>query len=210
MKKRKLIGNLLLITIAFVVSLTNYSCYPYNSTNPSEYDVVVTLHDNLSTFTGSYKKYVMRDSVAHLSDGTSSSNISRDYDNLIRTRVQTNLTNIGYTRVTDTASADVIITLSVSKSTSLYIDSYYPDDYWNWGYGGFYYPWSTAYAVTTGSVMTTMYDKKKVQAGSTKRAGVWMGIINGVLDGTRSDINTRISNGIDKCFTQSPYLKAVN
>lgn len=210
MKKRKLIGNLLLIVFAFALSVTFYSCYPYSSTSPSEYDVVITLHDDLSYFTGSFKKYAMRDSVDQISDGTGSNSISRDYDNLIRTTVQNDLTNLGYTRVTDTASADVIITLAVSKSSSLYVNNYYPGGYWYWGYGGFYYPWSTAYTVTTGTVMVSMFDKKRIQPGSGKVTGIWLGIVNGVLDGTRTDVGTRISTGIDKCFSQSPYLKAVN
>ena len=211
MKKRDFVLGLLMLGFLAAASMTIYSCYPYNSTNPAEYDVVVTLHDVLSNYTGSYKKYVMRDSVAYVSNASGGSGITRDAqrDALIRTRVQANLTSFGYTRVTDTLSADVIITLAVTNSTSYFIDNYYPDDYWGWGYGGgYYYPWSTAYSVSTGSVITTMTDKKKMQPGTTKKAIVWMGFLNGVIDGTTSTINQRISAGIDKCFSQSPYLKA--
>lgn len=208
MKKRKLTAKLFLALFAVTLSITLFSCYPYGSTNPADYDVVITLHDPLSNFTGQYKKYVMRDSVAHISDGQSSNTITRQYDNLIRTQVQNNLSSMGYTRVTDTTTADVIITLAVSKSTTLYVNSYWPDDYWYWGYG-YYYPWSYSYSVTTGSVITTMIDKKKVQTGTNKVQPVWMGIINGALNGT-GDGASRISTGIDKCFSQSPYLKAVN
>lgn len=199
---------MMLVLSVLTASLTLYSCYPYNSTNPSEFDVVVTLHDDLSNFRGQYKKYVMRDSIAHISDGTSSISVTREYDNLIRTKVVNNLTSFGYTRVTDTALADVIITLAVAKSTSVYISSYYPDPYWFWGYDPGYYPWTAAYAVTTGSVLTTMYDKNKFKTGTTQRLAVWMGILNGALNGT--DASTRISNGIDKSFSQSQYLKAAN
>ncbi len=206
--KRKQIEKLFLMLIAAALSVTLYSYYPYGSTNPADYDVVVTLHDPLSNFTGQYKKYVMRDSVAHISDGQTSTTITRQYDNLIRTQVQNNLSALGYTRVTDTLIADVIITLSVSKSTTLYVNNYWPDDYWYWGYG-YYYPWSYAYSVITGSVVTTMIDKNKIQTGTNKRSPVWMGIINGALNGS-GDASSRIVTGIDKCFTQSPYLKANN
>lgn len=209
MKKSKLLLNLMLALFVTAASLTLYSCYPYNSTNPSEYDVVVTLHDDLSNFRGQYKKYVMRDSIAHISDGTGSGSVTREYDNLIRTKVVNNLTSLGYMRVTDTASADVIITLAAAKSTSVYVNSYYPDPYWFWGYGpDYYYPWTAAYAVTTGSVITTIYDKNKFKAGTTQRTAVWMGILNGVLNG--ADATSRISSGIDKAFSQSQYLKAAN
>lgn len=208
MKKRKMTAKLLLALFAATLSVTLFSCYPYGSTNPADYDVVVTLHDPLSNFTGQYKKYAMRDSVAHISDGQSSGTITRQYDALIRSQVVNNLAAYGYTRVTDTATADVIITLAVTKSTTLYVNNYWPDDYWYWGYG-YYYPWSYAYSVTTGSVVTTMIDKKKVQTGTNKIQPVWMGIINGALDGS-GNASTRISTGIDKCFLQSAYLKASN
>lgn len=199
---------MMLALFVITASLMLYSCYPYSSTNPSDFDVVVTLHDDLGNFRGQYKKYVMRDSIAHISDGVSSNSVTREYDNLIRSKVVNNLTNFGYTRVTDTAAADVIITLAVAKSTSVYISSYYPDPYWFWGYGPGYYPWTAAYAVTTGSVLTTMYDKNRYKPGTTQRSAVWMSILNGALNGT--DASSRISGGIDKSFSQSQYLKAAN
>ncbi|MCX6159573.1 MAG: DUF4136 domain-containing protein [Ignavibacteria bacterium] len=209
MKKRNFVLGLLMLGFLAAASMTIYSCYPYNSTNPAEYDVVVTLHDALSNYNGSYKKYVMRDSVAHVTDGSAGTTITRSYDTLIRNKVRDNLASFGYTRVYDTLSADVVITLAITNSTSYYVDNYYPDDYWGWGYGGgYYYPWSSAYSVTTGSVVTTMTDKKKMQPGTTKKAIVWMGILNGVVDGTTSTMYQRISAGIDKCFSQSLYLKA--
>jgi hypothetical protein len=211
MKKSKLIKGLLILAFVSVSSITLFSCYPYGSTNPSDYDVVATLHQ---TDLGSYKNYrtfVMKDSIAYVTDGSGAANLPRTYDNTIRTKVLANLQSYGYTRITniqDTASADLIVSLAVTNSTTYYVNSYYPGSYWGWGYGGgWYYPWTTTYSVSTGSVITAMVDKKKYQNGTSNPTVVWMGILNGTNNDNTATTNQRISDGIDKCFFQSPYLK---
>lgn len=209
MKKRKFIFRLLLAVFVIASSVTLYSCYPYGSTNPTDYDVYITLHKQDLSGYKNYKKYIMRDSVAHVTDGTGSIIQSPGIDAAIKTAVTANLQSLGYTRITnpaDTATADVIIVLAVTNSTTYYVDSYYPGDYWGWGYGyGYYYPWTTTYAVSTGSAIATMIDKKAYQPGTTKPTVVWMGIVNGSTDGGTS--TSRITEGFNKCFNQSPYLK---
>lgn len=210
MKKRKFILGLLMMAFAVAASITFFSCYPNSSTNPADYDVTITLHvQDLSSYSN-YRKYIMRDSIAYVTDGSGNTNISRAYDDLIRTTVTTNLANLGYTRITnpaDTASADLIVVLGVTNSTTYYVSTYYPGGYWGWGYGGgWYYPYTTAYSLTSGSVITTMVDKNKYQSGTSNPTAVWMGILNGVINSS-SGIPDRITNGINKCFSQSPYLK---
>jgi hypothetical protein len=211
MKKRKLILGLLMMAFVVASSLTLFSCYPYSSTNPSEFDLVATLHKTDLSSYKNYRTFVMRDSIAYVTDGSGSANLPRTYDNTIRTKVLANLQSYGYTRLTnilDTASADLIVSLAVTNSTTYYIDSYYPGDYWGWGYGGgYYYPWTTAYAVSSGSVITSIVDKKNYQSGTNKPTVVWMGILNGATNDNTANTNQRISDGIDKCFSQSPYLK---
>jgi hypothetical protein len=208
--KRKFIFGLLIMAFVVASSITLFSCYPYGSTSPTDFDVVATLHKTDLSSYKNYRKYIMRDSVAHVSDG-SGGTTTIDYDATIRSKVIENMQSYGYTRITniaDTASADVIISLAITNSTTYYVDTYYPGDYWGWGYGGgYYYPWTTAYSVSTGSVITTMVDKKSYQPGSNKPTVVWMGIVNGTTDNSVPTNKQRISDGINKCFTQSPYLK---
>jgi hypothetical protein len=210
MKKRKLVLGLLILAFVTASSITLFSCYPYGSTNPTDFDVVATLHKTDLSSYKNYRTYLMRDSVAHVSDG-SGGTVTTVYDATIRSKVIANMQSYGYTRITnplDTASADVIISLAITNSTTYYVDSYYPGDYWGWGYGGgYYYPWTTTYSVSTGSVITTMVDKKSYLPGSSKPTVVWMGIINGTTDNNVSTNSQRISDGINKCFSQSPYLK---
>jgi hypothetical protein len=210
MKKRKFVFGILMVALFFASSITFFSCYPNSSTNVAEFDVTITLHvDDLSTYSH-YRKYIMRDSIIYVNDGSGGSIISRANDDLIRSRVIANLADYGYTRITnpaDTASADVVIVIAVTNSTKYVLSTFYPGGYWGYGYwGGWYMPWTTAYSFSTGTVLTTMVDKKNYQPGTTNSNVVWMGILNGVNDGT-SSTSQRVSDGINKCFSQSPYLK---
>ncbi len=36
---------------------------------------------------------------------------------------------------------------------------------------------------------------------------IWLGVINGLLDGSQQSTANRISQGIDQMFNQSPYLQ---
>lgn len=55
-----------------------------------------------------------------------------------------------------------------------------------------------------------MLDTDKFDEGSKVLGAVWAGAMNGVLDNSTSvNIRTRIIQGIDKMFDQSPYLKII-
>lgn len=199
MKRTKFVFRLLIAVFVVSASVTLFSCYPYGSTNPNDYDVYLTLHKEDLTSYKNYRTYIMRDSVYKLGDGS----ITSAYDNTILSKVASNLSSLGYTRITnpaDTASADLIINNAITNSTTYYVD-------YNYGYyWGYYYPWTTVYSVTTGSVITTMIDKKNALSGTSTYPAVWMGIVNGAA-GDASTAATRISDGINKVFAQSPYLK---
>jgi hypothetical protein len=198
MKKRKLIFGLLMAAFLIASSITLYSCYPYGSTNPTDYDVVATLHQTDLNSYKNYRTYIMNDDVVHISDGTPVS--SPEIDNAIRTTVAANMQSYGYTRITnpaDTASADLVVRLAITNNTTYFTNTYYGGYY-----GYYYYPWTTVYSVTTGSVLTTIIDKK-----TTAKTAVWMGIVNGTSDGNTSAAVSRITAGINTSFSQSPYLK---
>jgi len=208
MKKRKLIFRLLLAVFVVSASVTLYSCYPNGSTNPVDYDVYISLHKTDLNGYKNYRTYIMRDSVAHINDGSASGSIVTAYDQIILQGTVANLSSLGYTRLTnlaDTAIADLIISTAITNSTTYYVDYYYPGGYWGYGYG-YYYPYATTYSVTTGSVFIAMIDKKTYQP-NTNPTVVWMGILNGVSTGETGSTSTRITDGINKVFSQSPYLK---
>lgn len=200
MKRNKIALGLLLAAFVVSASVSLFSCYPYGSTNPADYDVYLTLHkEDLSSYKN-YKTYIMRDSVAHVSDG----GITTAYDNTILSRINANMASYGYKRVYSIDSANVILSTVLTNKTTYYVDYYY-GSYWGYGYG-YYYPWTTVYSVTTGSVIINMVDKTTLQPGTTNPTAVWMGILNGAA-GDPSTAATRITDGINKVFAQSPYLK---
>ncbi len=51
-----------------------------------------------------------------------------------------------------------------------------------------------------------MIDKRVYQRDG-KSPAVWMGILNGVATGDVSTTQARVSEGINRVFSQSPYLK---
>lgn len=200
MKRNKLVLRLLIAVFAFAASVTLFSCYPYGSTNPADYDVYLTLHkEDLSSYKN-YKTYIIRDSVAHITDGT----ITTAYDNTILSKINSNLASYGYKRVYSIDSANVIVSTALTNKTTYYVDYYY-GSYWGYGYG-YYYPYTTVYSVTTGSVIINMVDKASLQPGTTNATAVWIGVLNGAA-GDPSTAATRITDGINKVFAQSPYLK---
>ncbi|MCK5454961.1 MAG: DUF4136 domain-containing protein, partial [Calditrichia bacterium] len=63
------------------------------------------------------------------------------------------------------------------------------------------------YSFSTGTVLITMIDPAKWDPGNPVNSPVWGGTLNGLTGDTRAGISTRIRNGIDQAFAQSPYLR---
>jgi len=136
--------------------------------------------------------------------------VNQVYANNIISRIETNMAARGYERVSTFDNPDLVVFPSAMEVTNI---SYYYD-YWGYyygwyyppGYGGWYYPYYPVVTTyTTGSLFITMTDNINVNP-SEKHKVVWLGIGNGLLEGTSTDFNTRISKAIDQAFAQSPYL----
>ena len=107
----------------------------------------------------------------------------------------------GWTYTEDEEAADVAILPAVWTNTTVFY--YY--DYWCWYYPyycgwGWGYPVTTSY--TTGTLLMAMTSYNEDLAEPQR---VWVGAINGLLSGVY-DV-TRVKQGIDQAFVQSPYLK---
>ena len=113
------------------------------------------------------------------------------------------MTAYGWTRVEDPDQADLILLPAAWTNTTVV----YWYDYWCWYYyyycgWGWYYPPVSVSSYTTGTLVMTMVVDGDEYVEPTR---VWTGAINGLLSGVQS--GSRINNGIDQAFTQSPYLK---
>jgi hypothetical protein len=219
----------LLLLIAVVAGFS--SCYPVGDLKVEDLDVAATIYDktyydgpagsvnkfeNLKTFT-------VVDSIVHVLESGAADNITRRYDDFVIEQVRLNMLKMGFVEETnpEVTHADVVITISAISSTHV-VYTWYPYWGWYWGYPykstatekstgtySYYYPWppySTAYSYQSGSVLMEMVDVARVDPNVEKIPVIWAGIINGVMESSASGVETRLSDGIDQCFIQSPYL----
>lgn len=209
MRKFRRVKTFLIVLLFAAVSMLLNSCYPDYGLSIQDFDVVSTIKDNAQNFQV-YRTYFLPDSVEKvLGDGRVVKN-DGDYDQDILSEIVRQMEAYGYTRVATKEESDVNLHVGTSTSSTFV---YYPG-YWG-GYYGWYYPWygyggGYAYNYTTGSLFITMLDTDKFDEGSKVLGAVWAGAMNGVLDNSTSvNIRTRIIQGIDKMFDQSPYLKII-
>lgn len=186
-------------------------CYPKGPIYYSDSDLVATNYDSGFDF-GTQVTFSMPDSVVHIVDpGTRESNIDRTYDQTILDEIESNMLSRGFEKVDDPFDADFIVQPYVWSSTTTGV--IYDYSYWGWyypPYGGYYpsYGWGYVYSYTYGTLLIDIVDKNGIDPVEEFIPIVWTGAMNGALSDNRNDVKTRIENGIDKCFEQSPYLIA--
>jgi hypothetical protein len=189
---------LLLLLAAFALS----SCYPDYGLTVADYDAVATYRKEGNEF-GAYRKFYLKDTVQHILPPGGSDNFTRAYDNTILTSVENNLEAVGYVRTMVLDSADVAVQTSVT--TQEYMVYYGWGGYWGWYWPG-YYPPVYGYSYSTGTIVLDMADVLRSNE-SDQVESVWMAFLQGLANQTTgSATETRIRNGINQAFIQSPYL----
>jgi hypothetical protein len=158
----------------------------------------------------------MPDSVIHLVQSGETDDISRTFDDGTLTQVATNMDAMGFTRETDPALADVIVLVAVTAHEEVGFTGYPWGGYWGWYYpyppsfGWGWYPWygggGSVYMYRTGTVFMQMIDPSLADSIQEKVPTIWLGALNGIVEGTPSEIQQRIVGGINQAFLQSPYL----
>lgn len=195
------------------LSLSIAGCYPGGPDYTDEYDIVYTNYDKEFNFTGK-KFYAMPDSVVKITgnviQGDPVSFIKQSYANVILDRIKSNMASRGYTLVSDTALADLILfPAALEVTTTTYYYDYYWDYYYGWYYGGYYggyyYPYSVSTSYTTGSLFLNLSETKNLNPSNKSRVP-WVCIINGLLEGSSTAYSTRINKAIDQAFAQSQYI----
>jgi hypothetical protein len=210
--------NIKRLSLSAIIALMIAGCYPGGLTTYEETDIVLTTHNAEYPFTAS-KTYAMSEKIPMITTVPVSGQLPTFVDAgttaLILDQIDKNMASRGYTKATGNNKADLVILPAVVSVTTMV---YYCNDWWNYwywwgyypgypGYGGCYYP--SGYTYTTGSLLITMLDDKYEDGNpATPVMGVWASGINGLLSGTTSSDNARITNAIDQAFVQSPYIKA--
>ncbi|MCX6140098.1 MAG: DUF4136 domain-containing protein [Candidatus Kapabacteria bacterium] len=188
------------------IVLISVSCYPTHGLAVEDFDTVVTGYVPANDFT-KYRTFFMPDTIIHV-DKETSQIVTRKYDALILSTIATNMSNMGYTRVTDTlvSDPDVRLYLAVTATT---FETYYGGGwggYWGW-YGGYYPPYYGGYygsvSYDVGALAVDMLDRRVVAGGKTG-AIVWGSTLSGLVGGGIS--NSYLTGKLNQMFTQSPYL----
>jgi hypothetical protein len=178
------------------------SCYPEGIEYYEETDIVYTDYTETFDFAG-IGTYSMPDKIVkvtgNLVEGESPEFVQEPYNTEILNKIESNMTALGWTRVADPESADLVLFPAAWNNTTVV----YWYDYWCWYYyyycgWGWYYPYVTSY--TTGTLVMTLV----AQEGYIEPSAVWTSAINGLMSGAY-DIS-RITETIDQAFKQSPYL----
>ncbi len=202
--------------------LTVSSCYPGEVTNLQQLDLVITAHDETVTFS-SFSTYVLLDSVVHvdLLDNDNDDLLNRDNDALVLSQIRSKIEALGYVEETDPANStpDVILQVAALAVTNTEAYVSYPwYDWYGWypyygccgpGYG-YYYPWAPTIDVVqynTGTLVITMIDPTREGVDANTISVIWVGGINGLLEGSDAALAARVTEAIDQAFDQSPYLR---
>ncbi len=173
------------------------SCYYDYNVNSDNYDIVATSHNSAYDFS-TVQRYYLIDSVSQFNGGGAAT----AYNSYILSTTVTNLNSLGWTRVVDTAQADVVISTGTTATNYVYNSGGY--NYWNWWgyswYDPYYYGSVSSYS--TGTLVILLTDLKKKDG--SKLPVQWAAVINGVLN--QGNAQQRLLKSINQAFTQSPYL----
>jgi len=178
------------------------SCYPGEIESYEETDLVYTnyteTYDFVSKGTYSMPNKIVK-ITGNLADGEEPEYVADAYASVILNIIESNMTDLGWTKVAEPEDADMVLFPAVWSNTTVV----YWYDYWCWYYyyycgWGYYYPYYSTY--TTGTMVMTLVPTEE----SVEPTGVWTAAINGLMSGSYNV--TRVTNGINQAFKQSPYL----
>jgi len=128
--KRKFLSLAIIASLAFL-----WGCYPDGAEYYEETDIVYTnyvdKYDFKSKGTYSIPNKIVK-ITGKLAEGEDPEFVKEPYNTQILQKIQSNMTAMGYTKVTDPATADLVMFPAVWTNTTVYY--YY--DYWCW-----YYPY---------------------------------------------------------------------
>jgi hypothetical protein len=199
---------LTLTALAFLLT----QCYPEGPQYVDEVDIVYSNYDPGYNFSAKHS-FALPDKIMKvdndLLNGLGPNYVKDIYASVMLDRIRQNMLANGWSQVDVSDNPDVLLAPAAYELTTYYYDYW---SYYDWWYGS-YYPgggWYNSYAVvqeySTGSLIVSMVDPNDLSADDKPRV-TWTFIINGLLEGTTSDFNSRVTKGINQAFTQSQYLK---
>jgi hypothetical protein len=210
------------IAFAVVAAAMAVSCYVETLT-VAETDLVVTIKDPAADYS-SFHTYALTDTITDLCEadmskidlgglggfgGRSGSDVGCDpiadrFDDVILDSIEAHMDDLGYEKVAEDQSPDVVIVVgAVVRDEWYYVPAYvWCDPYY------YYYCWypSTGYVYqfSTGSILINMIDGT---SDSDNVESVWFAGLSGLYESS-SEVSgpDRIEAMVERAFSQSPYL----
>lgn len=204
---KRIVGKTMLSALVGVFLL---GCYPAGPEFVEDLDVVYSSFDDEYDFQ-SKGTYAMPDKIVtdvEIKNGDTTFVYMKDvYAQPILQAIESNMSKLGWSKVTIDKNADILVTPGALSSTTYFYSYWY--DWWYGGwyggwYGWYYPPYYTVSSYTTGSLIITMADPN-IESAINKTPTIWIGAMNGLLTGG-NDVNRAVA-GINQAFAQSPYLK---
>jgi len=200
----KMIKTLSILTLIGLTTV--FGCRPRGAEYISDTDVVGTAYTKDANFSNKTSYYIS-DTIPQI-DGDNTDKkeyVNASTSSLIVAQIVKNLNGNGWNRVADPNQAQMIMQVAGMKTTNIY---YYYNSYY-YGYYGWYYPgyYPPTYSTTqSGTILMQFIDKTDISI-SGKAPVLWVGVVNGLLEGSSTSISSRIVSTIDQSFKQSPILK---
>jgi len=203
----------LVLTVAIMGLL--YSCYPKGAEYVDELDVVISQYDK-----DNFPRpgtFAMPDEVVYLKDGELDEDHPHDKDDQLLDQIEDQMKANGFELVNNTNPKDTTFVAIVEVLETTNVGYVWPPYGPGWGYwdpwypwypGGWnpYYPWYPSYySFKTGTVRVQLGDWENRDIAEDKLKMVYLGAINGLLQGSDSYINDRVTQGINQLFNQSPF-----
>lgn len=212
-----------LLVSAVMVLLS--ACNPQGAEYVDELDLVISLKNDTVNY-DDYQTYLLADTIVYISnvDGETMAPADESY---ILTELNDRMKELGWQEAdTNQGPADAVILVSVLQNVNVSIftgwwDYWYP--WGGWGYypgysGGWYYPgypggyccYTSVYSYREGTMIIEMLDPNHpvdVEGQVPDKIPlIWASGINGLLEGSKSNIRSRVSDAMDQMFEDSPYL----
>ncbi|MCU4175695.1 DUF4136 domain-containing protein [Carboxylicivirga sp. N1Y90] len=201
------------LAIAALIFMVN-ACYPGGAEYVDELDTTISKFDpNYKWNTLDVKTYIMPEAILHLKDGDPVDDPNDEYDAEIMKQVRENMNAQGLEEYEgeDPSQANLIVALTLIEQNNTGA-AWYPGGGWwggwypgypGWGWGG-YYPWYPVYYnYKTGSFMMELGNMEAAEDDEVP--SIYIGAVDGLLQGSTEYLQNRIDRGIDELFNQDPF-----
>ncbi|WP_417367148.1 DUF4136 domain-containing protein [Flavobacterium beibuense] len=192
-----------------MIFLLLLGCYPDGPEYVDELDSVYTNYSPEFNFTQNYS-YALPDGVLGVNGNPNAdpSFIDSDFGDPMLAAIRSNLNAMGWNEVSEDDNPDIVVLVAALDSDFFYYDVdwwwwYYPGYFpgWGWYYPGYFPTYVGSFSLGT-VVMQITYP---ADIANNEVPVVWVGAINGLLQGTDAYIITRATTGIDRAFMQPPF-----